>query len=265
MEKWACETNEICVGSYDGAAEDGGDLGGDAFGAAARGLKTEQATGVPSGAATAALRKFVKEEVDAALKDLIMDFEIMESSMVRRLIHVQDLRGASWHALRKADYFPCHALRFFLRRVGRSRLSRPVSRRSKTRWPKALLLLAMAPTRAAILTRRKKKWTRRMRCRSRWMQQTEQCAEPRLKWRATVAPGGGMESNFSMETVLAAGWGNRSSHLGSHVGTICTTADGSRGSFVFRFVRTDHNGHSEPICEEAAHRQRYHGSEIAVQ
>lgn len=219
MEQWACETLEICVGSYDGAAGDGGDLGVDAFGAAARGLKTEQATGVPSGAATAALRKFVKEEVDAALKDLIMDFEIMESSMVRRLTHVQDLRGASWHVLRKADCFPCHALRFFLRRVGRSRLSRPVSRRSKTRWPKALLLLAMAPTRAAILTRRKKKWTRRMRCRSRWMQQTEQCAEPRLKWRATVAPGGGMESNFSMETVVAAGWGNRSSHLGSHNGS----------------------------------------------
>lgn len=89
MEKWACETQEICVGSYDGAGGDDGDLGGDAFGAAARGLKKEQATGAPSGAATATLRKFVKEEVDAALKDLTMDFEIMESSMVRRRTHAQ--------------------------------------------------------------------------------------------------------------------------------------------------------------------------------
>jgi len=82
VEKWACESHEICVGAYDGSGGDGGgSLGNDAFGDAARELKTEQATGQPGGAAASALRRFVKEEVDAALKDLTMDFEIMESSM----------------------------------------------------------------------------------------------------------------------------------------------------------------------------------------
>ena len=37
--------------------------------------------GVGGGAAVASLREFVKAEVDTALKDLTMDFEIMESSM----------------------------------------------------------------------------------------------------------------------------------------------------------------------------------------
>eukprot|EP01043_Picozoa_sp_COSAG02_P042729 COSAG02_NODE_3654_length_6410_cov_11.576929_7_plen_161_part_00 len=98
VEKWACESHEICVGAYDGSGGDGGgSLGNDAFGDAARELKTEQATGQPGGAAASALRRFVKEEVDAALKDLTMDFEIMESSMVRPPSHPADPQ-ASWHA-----------------------------------------------------------------------------------------------------------------------------------------------------------------------
>ena len=88
------------MGAYDGSGgsggDGGGDLGNDAFGNAARELKKEQATGQPGGAAASALRQFVKEEVDAALKDLTMDFEIMESSMVRPP-HPADLR-AIWHA-----------------------------------------------------------------------------------------------------------------------------------------------------------------------
>ena len=59
IEKWACQTHKICLGAYiNGVGSSIGD--------------------------TAALKQFVKEEIDEALKDLTMDFEIMESSTVRR-------------------------------------------------------------------------------------------------------------------------------------------------------------------------------------
>ena len=87
VEKWACESHEICVGGYknNGGGMNvevtaGGSSGNDEMDAAAKALKQE-AMGVGGGAAVASLREFVKAEVDTALKDLTMDFEIMESSM----------------------------------------------------------------------------------------------------------------------------------------------------------------------------------------
>ena len=84
VEKWACESHEICVGAYreGGAAPSGGGGGGGELGAAADALRKDQ-MGLDGGAAVASLRDFVATEVESALKDLTMDFEIMESSMVR--------------------------------------------------------------------------------------------------------------------------------------------------------------------------------------
>ena len=111
VEKWACESHEICVGKYKGdgggmtVEMTGGSSGSAELDAAADALK-KNTMGVGGGAAVASLRDFVKTEVDAALKDLTMDFEIMESSMGGQLKALKNRVKALEEQIKKGGAAP---------------------------------------------------------------------------------------------------------------------------------------------------------------